>query len=58
MTPEEFYKKHAPTGTDQWAEAARETFAHDLTVMLNRYGVIQPLPNLKDLTGPHTENGV
>ena len=55
MTPAEFYKKHAPTGTDRWAEGARETFAHDLTTMLNRYGVIQPLPNIKELTGPYEE---
>jgi len=36
MTPTEFLQKHSPTGTDRWAEGARETFAHDLEVMVTQ----------------------
>lgn len=53
MTPADFYRKHAPPGTDRWAEAARETFAFDLEVMLQKYGVIQPLPRREELTRPY-----
>lgn len=36
MTPTEFLQKHSPTGTDRLAEGARETFAHDLEVMVTQ----------------------